>query len=346
MSEPVTNPSLRAPRWAFRLALAAALSAVPLLLFGGSVTTIGAGLAVDGWLVPEGHFLVFFPIEKWFRDPGTFVEHTHRLFGVLVGLFAVGAMVLAWAGRRGEAPEAPEAPHAIGRWLASAACVAVALQGTLGGLRVLERDPQLAFLHGALAQAVFACLCASAFALSATWREVRQARAADRPADAGSSRTALAALLATYGAIVAGAWYRHAIRPAPLASSDARFALHLVCVAAAVFALGRLMVRLQNVSEPFLARARKRLASLLALQVLLGLAAWTSQRSDPSAAIGAAEWGLSIAHVLCGGLVLAQTAGIWMVLGGRRAAASEPASTWIPGRAPPVGAPERGAQQA
>jgi cytochrome c oxidase assembly protein subunit 15 len=336
MSEPLTNPP-RAPRWAFRLALGAALSAVPLLLFGGSVTTIGAGLAVDGWLVPEGHFLVFFPLEKWFRDPATFVEHTHRLFGVLVGLFAVGAMVLAWVER---------GSRGTGRWLASAACVAVALQGTLGGLRVLERDTQLAFLHGALAQAVFACLCASAFALSATWRELHRGPAGNTPADLGSRRSAGsrpsagAALLATYLAIVAGAWYRHAIRPAPLASSDVRFALHLVCVAVAVFALGRLMVRLQGASEPFLVRARRRLAALLALQVLLGLAAWTSQRSDPNAAIGAAEWGLSIAHVLCGALVLAQTAAIWMATGGRRAVDAEPAVAWIPGRT------HEGAQQA
>ena len=49
--------------WPARAALASVVFAVPLVLFGGSVTTLGAGMAVDGWLVAEGHFLLFFPLE-------------------------------------------------------------------------------------------------------------------------------------------------------------------------------------------------------------------------------------------------------------------------------------------
>ena len=137
--------------WPHRLALAAALAAVPLVLFGGSVTTIGAGMAVDGWLVAEGHFLLFFPVEQWFHDTATFVEHTHRLFGVLVGIFALASVVASFLRERPAA-----------RVLSLGALIAVCAQGTLGGLRVLEDDSELAFLHGALAQAVFALLCAHA----------------------------------------------------------------------------------------------------------------------------------------------------------------------------------------
>ena len=72
-------------RWPHRLALATVVAAIPLLLFGGSVTSLEAGMAIDGWLVLErgrgDHFLFFYPVEKWFRDVGTFVEHSHRLCG-------------------------------------------------------------------------------------------------------------------------------------------------------------------------------------------------------------------------------------------------------------------------
>ena len=46
----------------------------------------------------HGHFsdfLLFFPLESWLRDTATFVEHTHRLFGVLVGLLL--ATLTGWS---------------------------------------------------------------------------------------------------------------------------------------------------------------------------------------------------------------------------------------------------------
>ena len=181
MNATLVLPAARRPGpWAFRAAFACALCAVPLLLFGGSVTTLGAGMAVDGWLVAEGHFLLFFPAEKWFRDTATFVEHTHRLFGVLVGLCALACVACAWFGEE----------RRNARLAALAALLAVCAQGALGGLRVLENDPGLAFLHGALAQLVFAILCVNAVLFSAGWRAERP-RAPAAPAEAGGVRLAL-----------------------------------------------------------------------------------------------------------------------------------------------------------
>jgi len=147
--------------WTHRLAVAALLSAVPLVLFGGSVTTLGAGLAVDGWLIAEGHFLPLFPLESWLRDTGTFVEHTHRLFGILVGLLSLLACARAWRARPGLPALAP-----------TAALLAVCAQGALGGFRVLERSPELAFLHGVFAQATFAALALSALLASSVQQGV------------------------------------------------------------------------------------------------------------------------------------------------------------------------------
>src|SRR5688500_7568632 len=87
----------RTSAWRRRLALATLALALPLAFFGGSVTTLGAGLAIDGWLILEpgrgDWFLWFYPLEQWFRDVGTFVEHSHRLLGSGVGLLAIATAV-------------------------------------------------------------------------------------------------------------------------------------------------------------------------------------------------------------------------------------------------------------
>jgi cytochrome c oxidase assembly protein subunit 15 len=284
--------------WAGRCALGAALAAVPLVLFGGTVTTLGAGMAVQGWLIAEGHFLAFFPVEKWFRDLPTFVEHTHRLFGILVGLFALGALAAAWrAGTRA-------------RTWALVTLLAVIGQGALGGFRVLENSPELAFVHGAVAQAVFALLCWNAFTLTRGVHDVQPS--ANPPAELrGLRTTALLALALLYGQVVLGAWYRHGLRPEPVAGHLARFALHGLGAVVAMGALAALVRRGTQlrergfVFEPALVRAFTWLPRLLLAQILLGGLAWAGFRPG---AIGPAEWLLSIAHVLGGAFLLADTA--------------------------------------
>ena len=292
-------------RWPHRLALGTALCAVPLVLFGGSVTTIGAGMAVEGWLVAEGHFLLFFPVESWFRDTATFVEHTHRLFGVLVGLFAIATLLVTWR----------KDPRVAARALAGASLLAVCAQGALGGFRVLENDPRLAFVHGALAQAVLALLISCAVYLSPRWRAMRPSRTAR--STPGLRLLAGVSVLLVFGQIVLGALYRHALRPAPSAGSDGLFLLHAL---GAVVVLGFVVllaaalnraVRTGDGTEA-LRRAPARLTALLGAQILLGLVAWLGYRPD---SVGPLEWGTAVGHVLVGGLLLAQCTAVWMWLG-------------------------------
>jgi len=289
-------------RWTARAALAAAISAVPLVLFGGSVTTLGAGMAVDGWLIAEGHFLLLFPVEKWFRDVPTFVEHTHRLFGALVGFAALACVALAFARRRARGAR-------IG---AVVALVAVCLQGALGGLRVLANDPELAFVHGALAQLVFALLCVNVVLCGREWG-TRSAplRHADGADARGLAAAAAVALLALVVQVVLGAWYRHGLRPEPVPASALRLALHgagaliVLASAAALVHRGRALVASGADVPASLARALARLPLLLLVQLVLGGLAWAGFRPG---AIGPAEWALSIAHVLGGALLLADVA--------------------------------------
>ena len=108
--------------------------------------------------------------------------------------------------------------------------LAVSLQGVIGGLRVLENSPDLAFLHGALAQAVFAFIGATAVYLSDGWRAAATPTADERAG--GLRRLALATCGVVYGQAVLGAWFRHSAVKLALG-------LHvLVALAAAALVIG------------------------------------------------------------------------------------------------------------
>ena len=289
----VGAPHSSAERWAYRFALATALATIPLILFGGSVTTLGAGMAVEGWLDAEGDFMLFFPVEKWFRNRATIVEHTHRLFGALVGLFAIGTVVAGWMSKQRTWP--------------LVALLAVCAQGTLGGFRVLENSPQLAFLHGALAQAVFALLCLVAVIVSPWWRSVRST-GSDAPSPL--TRSAWIATGIVYAQVVLGAWYRHGLRTGE-SGLALRLALHFIGAFAVFLAVLALAKRARRAADGWkgeadvgpLRRGGKRAAHLLAFQVILGLFAWATHTGGEVTII---EWTLSVLHVLTGGLLLSQ----------------------------------------
>ncbi|HZU38993.1 MAG TPA: COX15/CtaA family protein, partial [Gemmataceae bacterium] len=95
--------------------------------------------------------------------PAYIIEHTHRVCGWLVGLFSIGLAIGFW---RTE-------PHGSARrWLGIAALGAVLLQGVLGIFRVSLNawfGPQFAFVHGCVAQLVFALLVTVAVVSSRSW---------------------------------------------------------------------------------------------------------------------------------------------------------------------------------
>lgn len=309
-----TGPATPRSPWPARLAATTLWCALPLVLFGGSVTTLGAGMAVEGWLIAEGHFLLFFPIESWLRDTATFVEHTHRLFGVLVGLAAIAAVISTWLWDKRTSACATSA----------LALAAICGQGALGGFRVLENSPELAFLHGVLAQAVFALIAIHWLVASRAWAEAPgapEARSApSSPArPAGLRIVAVAASLAVFGQVFLGALYRHAIRPVAEADATGKLALHavgalVVLCLVALFASALAKAAAKDPGSPASARlglAAKRLVALLLVQLLLGAVAWAGYRPE---ATGPVEWGVSILHVLGGALLLSQTlvATLWV----------------------------------
>ncbi len=144
---------------------------------------------------------------------------------------------------------------------------AILVQGTLGGLRVLENSEQLAFLHGAVGQAVFAAIGAVMVTSS------RRFQLARHEPSLAAQRVLPVALLATavvYLQIVLGAWLRHT-------HNDAVLLAHLLMVVLVVVAVLVLAKALRGAGESSaLARLPRWLFAALLTQAVLGIVAFMS----------------------------------------------------------------------
>lgn len=286
--------------WARRLAWGVWISTAVLVAFGGVITTLRAGMAIDGWWVLDrgngDHFLLLYPLEKWFATKGTFSEHTHRLVGVVVGLLSIGYVVARWR----------ERPRSGAKFkLACAGLLAVCAQGAVGGFRVLENSEDLAFLHGALAQLVFALLGVNVVVSSRDWARASVV-SGDRDGGARAlptARTAWIAAATIYAQTVLGAWLRHT-------GVELALALHLVFAAVAVGVVLNLSRTLRRAAPvaPQLERVGSRLLHLLLVQLALGLATLLAivVSGGFNAEVTALETITATSHVLVGALLLQQ----------------------------------------
>ncbi|MBL8810496.1 MAG: COX15/CtaA family protein [Planctomycetaceae bacterium] len=131
-----------------KLATATCLVALLPIGMGALVTTLKAGMAFADWPSSDGHNMLLYP---WFRDFATntdkFVEHGHRLAGMLIGCLS---LVLTFVGLR-----------STQKWIRVFVVVillSVIGQGLLGGARVLMNAQVLAMTHS-LTGALFFTLC-------------------------------------------------------------------------------------------------------------------------------------------------------------------------------------------
>lgn len=110
--------------WLARFAGVAAVSALPVLLSGGLVTSADAGLAVPDWPTSYGANMFLFPLSK--MTGGIYYEHAHRLFGSLVGLTVLTLTICVLA----------REPRKWVKAVAIGAFLIVLGQGVLGGTGV------------------------------------------------------------------------------------------------------------------------------------------------------------------------------------------------------------------
>lgn len=190
------------------LARIAVLATLVLVLVGGLVTSQDAGLAVVDWPNSFGYPMFLFPLARMVGD--VFYEHSHRLFGSLVGLVTLAlALRLLFADARASVKVA-----GLG------ALVLVIVQGILGGLRVTGHftwsdsvevtrpNLTLAMVHGATGQVFLALLAGLAAVTSRSWRTLP--RPSGNPAEASMDRTlSVGVILALLVQLALGLRLRH-----------------------------------------------------------------------------------------------------------------------------------------
>jgi cytochrome c oxidase assembly protein subunit 15 len=301
---PAAFPAAR--NWTAILAWVAAATTLLLVMSGGVVTGLKAGLAVEGWLIAEGHLLVLFPVSLMRRNVETFVEHGHRLWGLLVGLSTIALTVQVWRvdSRRWV------------RGLATAILAAVVVQGVLGGTRVTQQSTALAILHGVTAMLVFASMTVLAMSLGATWRA---ALPAPRPGAATDRGLSAALLIVVLVQIALGATFRH-LQPLPDTPRGALMGLlhgHSFIGSTAVLVLALFCgVRSWglNANLPPLRRGGTALVHTTVLQVLLGVVAFIvvpKGARPPGESIGGLEVLFTSAHHVVGAVLLAAAANLF-----------------------------------
>lgn len=143
----------------------AVVSLIPIGL-GSLVTTLGAGMAFLDWPTSDGQGMLTYP---WLQSSGDdFVEHGHRLGGMLIGVVAIVLCCVAWIGKSSRA-----VCYAV-----SAVLLGVIVQGLLGGLRVrldeLGFGHLIAFGHSVFGCLVFVSLWMVCSATSRNWNEVNE----------------------------------------------------------------------------------------------------------------------------------------------------------------------------
>ena len=124
-----------------RLAVGTALLSLLPIVMGSLVTTLGAGMAFLDWPTSDGHDMLTYP---WLQSHGDqFIEHGHRLAGMLIGFCGIGLVVAAWT---------LKASTSIKRG-AVIALLGIVIQGLIGGARV-RLDQQII----AMGHSIFGCL--------------------------------------------------------------------------------------------------------------------------------------------------------------------------------------------
>jgi cytochrome c oxidase assembly protein subunit 15 len=124
---------------------------------GGLVTSHQAGMSVPDWPNSWGYNMFTFPPSKWVG--GILFEHTHRLAGAAVGLLSIILVIVAAITDR----------RRWVIWTAISVLLAVCIQGTIGGLRVVLSERDLAMVHGCVAQIFFCFIAAFCVMTSRFW---------------------------------------------------------------------------------------------------------------------------------------------------------------------------------
>ena len=251
-----------ASRWLHRFAwLTATLTLLLPVTTGAVVTTLKAGMAFADWPSSDGYNMLAYP---WFRAArDQFIEHGHRLSGLVIGLMCIALAVTTW---RLETRRTP-------RLLALAIFGSVFVQGMLGGIRVLMDEQTMALIHGDFAAGVFSLMCVFVLVTGAGWES--RSRVVDKATGRAARMLAVVVLFSVAIQYFLGGVLRH-LGQSWAWISHPWFALVPV-VLSPLFA-----VVARRSGSVLLIRGANILLGLVACQALLGLATWYVRYGVPA----------------------------------------------------------------
>jgi len=239
---------------------------------GALVTTLKAGMAFADWPSSDGQNMLLYP---WFRDfaahPDKFIEHGHRLAGVLIGFVSVCLALTSYFIER--------------RWVkmfATAILVSVIAQGALGGARVLLDKQLLAMLHSVTGAAFFSLCVVFRLMCSAKWTAWRQ-QPDDRVSPMFASVVAVTPVIVLGQYVLGGALrHLHTMLDEHLAGAA------IVSICGAVSAFG-----LMRSQHGLLRRSGLMVVVALLLQLMLGFGSYLTKFGLPQIGYVAVSGSLS-----------------------------------------------------
>jgi cytochrome c oxidase assembly protein subunit 15 len=195
------------------------------------------------------------------RNWDKFLEHGHRLAGMLIGIWSIMLVVATF---RLE-------PRRWVRWLSVGILLGVICQGVLGGFRVQLNARGLAMLHGIFAAIVFTLMGTMVLVTGRTWKEIRLSNAV--PALTGSRALAGSLVLLTVAQYVLGSFIRH-----QGTGLHEHYGLGLTVL---VLAFSNLVPAMAT-GIPWVKRAAWLVLAVTLTQVALGLISWGVKYGIPS----------------------------------------------------------------
>ncbi|PYS47365.1 MAG: hypothetical protein DMF68_16225 [Acidobacteria bacterium] len=262
-----------------------------LIVAGALVTSHDAGLAVPDWPLSFGKV---FPE----MTGNVFWEHGHRMVAASVGILIIVLNVLFWRYEK----------RIWVRRLGFVALGAVIAQGLLGGLTVIFWLPlAISAAHATLAQLLFCTLVTLSVFTSPAWSEPHAK--IEEKEGTPLKFVCVASAITILIQLVIGATLRHS------ATWDKYLPTGLLLThVAGAFAVTMLLgytiitVHRRHALETYLTTPAGIAATLLVVQLCLGVAAYLTRQASPSGPQPRNPMiGITVAHVACGALVFATT---------------------------------------
>ena len=308
----VTTAQWSWPAPAALFAMVAAATIFLLLITGGLVTGLEAGLAVPDWPNSFGHNMLLYPVSE--MKGGVYYEHAHRLFGMLVGVTTFTMVLIVFR----------EDSRSWVRALACFALFMVCVQGLMGGLRVtgtltlsqetaqLSPSTLIAIAHGIFGQIVFATMVLLAALLTMKWKSALQLQNF-----AGAQSVRALTIIAPFVLLVQlflGASYRHLQVPPhdghpayhPIWAMHGHVGFSIIAVLAVLLAASRMSAMARdNAALKLLGACAAVMITILIAQVLLGLISYVAVLMRKDQVIPIWEVVFTSAHQATGALLFA-----------------------------------------